>query len=251
MPEANFFKITITNGAYDIFTLITTLTTSLQTAYSAGGSIALYVPTYNELTGKVTFTATFSSITTILYGFYIITTTYSSLLKKLGFDLTKKVSIPNAYTGFQSLVTVTNTSPSITTTNLPNLYYPRMLYICIDEIRTTNRGSLPLNEFGIVLTEFVVTRSFGDLINSEPNNSFDFHIPNLKTDTFTVRIMDEFGEPIDWNGGSWTLVLGLEYGTISLNEDPTLGRTFRPLLNKTVHDPLHTSHERIAKRKHY
>jgi len=242
--------VTITNGAYDIFDLVSTLKTSLQDAYDAGGNIALYVPTYNELTGKVTFTATFSAIATTLYGFYIIATTYTSLLKKLGFDLTKKVSLLSMYTGYESLVTVTNTSPSITTGNLPNLYYPRMLYICIDEIRTTNRVALPLNEFGIVLTEFAVNCSFGDYMYSEPN-TFSYHVPNLKTDTFTVRIMDEFGEAIDWNGGFWTLVLGLEYGTTSLNEDPTLGRTFRPLLNKTVHDPLHTSHERIAKRKFY
>jgi len=109
--------VTISNGAYDIFDLVSILKTSLQAAYDAGGSIALYVLTYNELTGKVTFTATFSSIAATLYGFYIIATTYTSLLKKLGFDLTKKVSILSTYTGYESLVTATNTSPSITTDN--------------------------------------------------------------------------------------------------------------------------------------
>ena len=240
--------ITITNGAYDIYTITTAMKTSLQAAYDAGGNIALFTPTYTELTGKVSFTATFSSVATTLVGFYIITNSYSALVEKLGFDLTKIALLvtSGSYYGFSSLIT-----SSLTGTNLPNLYYPRMLYICIDQIRTPNRVSLPNNEYGIVLTEFVVTSSFGDLIHKEPNNDFEYHIPNLKTDTFTVRIIDEFGKPLDWNGGSWILVLGLQYGTHSINEDPTLGRTFRPMLHKTVHDPLQTSHERASSKRKY
>ena len=240
--------ITVTNGAYDIYTLVTAMQTLFDAQYAAGGNIAQYTVTYNELTGKVSINATFDTISATLVGFYIITNTYTGLLVKLGFNLTTKSVLIGSYYGYKSLVTASNTTPSITAGNLPNLYYPKMMYVCVDQIRTPNRVSLDSNQYGIVLSEFINDSSFGSLMFSESYNMSEHHIPNLKNNSITVRIMDDDGSPIDWNGGTWTLVLGLQYGTQSHNEDPTLGRTFRPFLSKTVHDPLLTSHERILKR---
>ena len=243
--------VTVTNGAYDIFQLVAALSTAFAADYALGGNVALYSVSYVELTGKVTITATFDSVASTLYAFYIITNTYSAILGRLGFDLTAKLPLVSPYYGFQSLITTSTTTYSIEAGNLPNLYYPKMFYVCVDQIRTPNRVSLPSNEYGIVLCEFPATASFGELIFAESYNIFEHHIPNLKTNTLTIRIMDEDGKTIDWNGGTWIIVLGLSYGTQSINEDPTLGRTFRPLLHRTAHDPLLTSHERALKRNRY
>jgi hypothetical protein len=239
--------VSVSNGAYDIYSLVDALNTSFTNQYSTSSNIAQYTVTFNSITGLITITPTFSSQPATLYGFYVITNNYTGLLQKLGFDLTLSTSLLGKFNGFQDLVTSAHTSLSITATNLPDLYYPKMIYVCVDQIHTPNRVSLPNNKYGVVLCEFVNTAAFGDLLHSEPFNPFEYHIPNLKTNTLTVRIVDQDNNPINWNGGYWTLVLGLVYGTQS-QEDPTLGRTFRPLLKRTIHDPLMTSYERAAKR---
>ena len=243
--------VSIDNGAYDTYSLVDALTASFAVQYAASSNIALYTASFSEITGKITITPTFDSQPSTLYGMYVITNTYTGMLKKLGFDLDLASSLLGKYYGFQDLITTSHTSLSITPTGLPDLYYPKMIYVCVDQIRTPNRASLPTNEYGIVLTEFPVTASFGSLILSEPYNNFQYHVPNLKTNTLTVRVIDQDGDPIDWNGGTWILVLGLEYGTQSMNEDPTMGRTFRPILHRTTHDALTTSHERALKRNRY
>ena len=243
--------VTIDNGAYDIYTLYDALNTAFANQYDVSDNVAQYTVSFNEITGKISITPTFDSVPVDLDRFCIITNTHTGILEKLGYDLTTATTLIGKFTGFQDLYTTTNTTLSITATNLPDLYYPKMIYACIDQIRTPNRVALPINEYGIVLNDFAVTASFGELIHSQPYNSFKYHIPNLKTNTLTVRVIDQDGVAIDWNGGSWILVLGLEYGTQSTNEDPTMGRTFRPLLNRTIHDALTTSHERGIKRNRY
>jgi len=240
--------VSIANGAYDIYSLVEALNTSFTNQYNLSENVALYTSSFNSVTGMVTITPTFDLIPIELDRFCIITNNYTGLLKKLGFDLTLATTLLGKFNGFEDLYTATNTSLSITATNLPDLFYPRMIYACVDQIRTPNRVSSNTNEYGIVLSEFATTAPFGDLIHSEPYNPFQYHVPNLKTNTLTVRIIDQDFNTLNWHGGYWTLVLGLEYGTQSQNEDPTLGRTFRPLLHKTVHDTLTTSHERVSKR---
>ena len=242
--------VSVDNGAYDIYSLVDALNTKFEYQYSVSENIALYTASFNSVTGKVSIKPTFDLIPVGLDKIAVITNNYTGLLVKLGFDLTLATTVIGKFQGFYDQYTATHSvlDLAITTTKLPDLYYPKMMYVCVDQIRTQNRVSLPTNEYGIVLHEFAVTSSFGELIHAEPYNSFGYHIPNLKTNTLTVRIIDQDGNTIDWNDGTWILVIGLEYGTQSINEDPTLGRTFRPLLSRTAHDPLTTSHERMLKR---
>jgi hypothetical protein len=244
--------VAIDNGAYDIYTLVSALNTAFETQYDASDNIAQYTLSFNSVTGKVTIKPTFDMIPISLDKVCVLTNNYTGLLEKLGYDITSAVHILGKFYGFQDQYTPTHAviDLAITATKLPDLYYPKFIYVCVDQIRTPNRVTLPTNEYGIVLHEFAVTSSFGEMIRCEPYNNFAYHVPNLKTNTLTVRVIDQFGKPIDWNGGTWTLVLGLEYGTQSINEDPTMGRTFRPLLSRTAHDPLTTSHERMLKRKY-
>lgn len=232
----NTTLITINPGAYDIFTLVDELNIAFNDKF---------LVTFDSITGFVTISP---QVTTTNYGFFIISTRYTGMLKKLGFDLTLiSKLVDGVNTGFQDINTHGSTVFSITGTNLPDLFYPQMLYVCVDQIRTPNRVSLPYKEYGIVLQEFAVEAGFGEIIHSRPYNTFEYHIPNLKTVNLTVRIIDQDGIPIQWNGGNWILVLWLAHGTKS-NEDPTLGRTFRPVLKRTSNDALTTSYERDAKR---
>ena len=231
--------ITINSGAYDIFTLVDALNTAFNDKF---------LVTFDSITGFVTIQPV---VVTSNYGFFIISTTYTGMLKKLGFD-TDLISIlaDGINTGFQDLNTSGSTVFYLTGTNLPDLFYPQMLYVCIDQIRTPNRVSLPYKEYGVILQEFAVEAGFGEIIHSRPNQTFEYHIPNLKTTNLTVRIIDQDGVPIQWNGGNWILVLWLAHGTKS-SEDPSQGRTFRPVLKRTINDALTTSYERDSKRFSY
>lgn len=242
--------VMVDNGAYDIYSLVEALNTAFVYQYDNSEDDVFYTAFFNSVTGKVSIKPTFDLIPIGLDRICVLTNTHTGLLVKLGFDLTIATPVIGIYKGFYDEYTLTHAvlDLAITTTKLPDLYYPKMLYVCVDQIRTPNRVSLPANDYGIVLNEFAVTSSFGELIHAEPYNNFGYHIPNLKTNTLTVRIIDQDGNSVNWNDGTWILVLGLEYGTHSVNEDPTLGRTFRPLLSRTIHDPLITSHERMLKR---
>ena len=63
---------------------------------------------------------------------------------------------------------------------------------------------------------------------------------------------DKFGTPAQLNNGFWSVVISVEWavdvGSAGL-EDITLGRTFRPVLQATNHDPLETQHEYRNKRR--
>jgi hypothetical protein len=65
-------------------------------------------------------------------------------------------------------------------------------------------------------------------------------------------LYDEFGVAAQLNNGFWSVVISVEWavdvGSAGL-EDVTLGRTFRPVLQATKHDPLETQNEYRNKRR--
>ena len=233
--------VSIDSGGYDIYTLIAALNTALTN---------ILVFTYNDITAKVTIT---SATTKSAYHYlYVISTRYTTILKKLGFDLTLVSTLTNGEKGFQSTAIAANSYPTLTATNLPNLYYPQLLYVGIDQIHAPNRVALAKSNYGSILSSFVVEGAFGSLLYSRPNMPFEFHIPNLKTNTITLRVFDEDGSPINWNAGNWFAIVGLQYG-VNLAEDPHLGRhPWRPILKRTRYDPLETQrdHERNIRNRH-
>lgn len=231
--------ITVNSGAYDIYTLVDALNESFNDNF---------LVTFNSITGYVTIEP---QLTTTNYAFFLISTNYTGLIKKLGFDLKLISTLSDGInTGFEDVNTSGSTVFSITGSNLPDLFYPQMLYVSIDQIRTPNRVTLPYKEYGVILQEFPITVGFGEVIHSSPNNTFEYHIPRLNLTNLTVRIMDQDGVPIGWNGGNWILVLRMTYGTQS-NEDPTLGRISRPVLKRTIDDPLQNNYERVVRRGRY
>jgi len=235
-------EVSIDCGGYDIFELLDALNTALD---------EVLVLTYNTITGKVTVSTGTKQISTLYL--YLISTRYPILLKKLGFDLTLTSTLKNKETGFSSVLAITasdfeTTTLTITSTNLPNLYYPQVLYVGIDQIHAPNRVALAKSNYGTILASFVVQASYGSLIHSSPNTPFQFHIPNLRTNAITLRVFDEDGNPVNWNGGYWFAIVGLQYG-VSVPEDASLGRTFRPILKRTRYDPLETIFERNTRHK--
>lgn len=135
----------------------------------------------------------------------------------------------------------------------PSLDSPRNIYVCVDSITSRNRCSNPLFPFGSVLQKIPTgSPDFGQIIYyASYTDRNEVLVPGLSLDTITVRLYGDDGLPILWNGGHWTIILSVKYavdvGSAGL-EDATLGRTHRPFLHQTGHDPLTTRAEYLNKR---
>ena len=140
-----------------------------------------------------------------------------------------------------------------------NLDYPRNIYMSIDSITTRNRCACPKLPYGSVFhkipnyqsTTGALGNFFGNYILYQPIIPSEVYAPGLNLDSITIRLFDDNGNPINWNGGSWTVVVAVKYsvdvGSAGM-EDVTLGRNYRPYLQQTQHDPLHTRKEFNRKR---
>ena len=101
-----------------------------------------------------------------------------------------------------------------------------------------------------------ISSNFGELINYEPTQMSPQNVPNMHVQSLTVRILDEYGEAVDFNNGFWSLSLSIQWamdiGSAGM-EDITMGRTHRPVYFNGGHDPLHTYPEivRNLKRRFY
>ena len=216
-------------------------------------------------------------------GFYIVTSTHFELPKLLGFPIEKSQPIPfqgdregfgitlqmqksatevtytvnqktfflsNQLYNFVELDTKNFSSaiPTMLCPAPPRLDYPREIYICVDNIHTRNRCSnlkIPGNS---LLARIPFTSSFGDVFHYQPNDSsnYEIFVQNLKLDSFTVRLYDENGDPISWNGSYWTLIIHVRYFTDTGSagfEDASLARDYRPLLHREYHDSLQSIKE--------
>jgi hypothetical protein len=137
-----------------------------------------------------------------------------------------------------------------------DLSYPRYLYISIEGINTNNRANLPDSSFKNMFAKIPVNCSFGELINYEPTQMAPQNVPNLHVQSMTVRILDEYGQAVEFNNGFWSLSVSIQWaidvGSAGL-EDVSMGRTFRSALHNTDHDPLRTYPEfiRNLKRKNF
>ena len=221
-------------------------------------------------------------------GFYLLSDTYPGLLLTLGFQTTdfcllntattrngvgvnlkptvtyaSNVSTVN-YTVSNTTITnqlvydnvtvysVDSTSGNITPPTMCNLSYPRYLYLELEGVNTTNRTNLPNKTYRSFFAKIPVNAAFGSVITFEPYVSIPQPIPNLHLNCLTVHLYDEFGVPAQMNNGFWSIVISVEWaidvGGAGM-EDFTLGRTFRPILQSTGHDPLHTQSEHQHKRK--
>lgn len=137
------------------------------------------------------------------------------------------------------------------------LDYPRSIYVSIDSIITRNRCSNSKFPFGSIFARIPTANTvgtatgFGQIICYEPYESHEIFVPGLNMDQITIRLYDETGNPINWNGGHWSMTLtvrhNIDVGSAGM-EDSSLGRTYRPYLQGTDHDQLQTKKEFHHKR---
>ena len=222
----------------------------------------------------------------IYSGFYLLTDNYKGLLLTLGFTEEYFVALPTAKTHYgvgvqllpsviyaeQSATTLVNytinskfpnknvnedyytidSSGSVSAPDIIDLSYPRYLYISIEGINTNNRANLPDTSFKNMFAKIPVNCSFGELINYEPTQMSPQNVPNLHVQSLTVRILDEYGDAVEFNNGFWSLSVSIQWaidvGSAGL-EDVSMGRTFRSALHSSDHDPLRTYPEFIRNLK--
>ena len=222
----------------------------------------------------------------IYSGFYILTDNYKGLLLTLGFTEEYFGALPTAKThygiGVQLLPTVDYAEEANTTLvqysinkKFPNvninedyytidaygnlsapdiidLSYPRYLYLSIEGINTNNRANLPDSSFKNKFAKIPINCVFGELINYEPTQMSPQNVPNLHVQSMTVRVLDEYGDAVEFNNGFWSLSVSIQWaidvGSAGL-EDVSMGRTFRSALHNTDHDPLKTYPEFIRNLK--
>ena len=130
------------------------------------------------------------------------------------------------------------------------------MYLSIEGINSTNQANLPDSSFKNMFAKLPVNCNFGELINYEPTQNAPQTVPNLHVQSLTVRVLDEFGDAVEFNNGFWSLSVSIQWaidvGSAGL-EDVSMGRTFRSALHNSDHDPLRTYPEFICnlKRKNF
>ena len=78
------------------------------------------------------------------------------------------------------------------------------------------------------------------------------NVPNLNVQSMTVRVLDEYGDAVEFNNGFWSLSVSIQWaidvGSAGL-EDVSMDRAFRSALHNTDHDPLKTYPEFVRNLK--
>ena len=240
----------------------------------------------DEYTGATSAYSNTSFNEHIYSGFYLLTDNYKGLLLTLGFTEEYFSTLPTAKAhtgvGVQLLPTVTYTEATtkvvvtyainqrfpnkninedfytidsygnISAPDIIDLSYPRYLYISIEGINTNNRANLPDSSFKNMFAKIPVNCVFGELINYEPTQMAPQNVPNLHVQSLTIRILDEYGDAVEFNNGFWSLSVSIQWaidvGSAGL-EDVSMGRTFRSALHNSDHDPLRTYPEFIRNLK--
>ena len=245
----------------------------------------------SELSNHASATSTYSNTTfnsNIYSGFYLLSENYPGLLVTLGFTTNDFEALPTATShygvGVQLIPTVTyassattvtykintafpnlnadttyysiDTSGNMTTPEIIDLSYPRYLYLSIEGINSSNKANLPDSSYKNMFAKIPVNCNFGELINYEPTQMSPQTVPNLHVQSLTIRVLDEFGDAVQFNNGFWSMSLSIQWamdvGSAGM-EDISLGRTHRPIFFNGGHDPLQTYPEfvRNLKRKRF
>jgi hypothetical protein len=95
-----------------------------------------------------------------------------------------------------------------------------------------NLALLPIQKsFRPLFAKISVNCNFGEVINYEPFLFSPQPVPNVHIQSLSIRLLDEYGGPIQFNNGFWSLTLSIQWvmdiGSAGL-EDVTMGRTFHP-----------------------
>lgn len=264
--------ITITPGYYGVSDLITQLNTKIYSTYSisynngansASFRVGFQSISFNSTTGKLEWTPVNANNYKTLnaegdlvrqyVGTYVLYDSNIRLLRILGFNTTNYSSIGTNvitnenYYGWGSTYTYNSSSSTYTySTYAPpyslDLSYPNSIYVIIDEISTDFRNSIRNFTFSNTIARIPVTGYFGDILEYTPAVPSKAYCGDLLITNITVRLIDEFGESLDFQGTQWTMSLHI-YSTLDLHgaglQDSTLGRTYMyPRLGQRKTDEL-------------
>lgn len=232
---------------------------------------------YNSSSATISGNSTFASH--IYSGFYLLTNTYKGLLSTLGFDTAKSYDIPTydvslrgvgvyltpTVTYASNVMTVSYTvdsswqldksqsgaytvsSSGVTSPGILDLSYPRSINIVASGIPTNNRSVTPNLSYGNLFANVPITVGFGETISYEPFTSFPLQITNFQLTHFTVSILDEDGEAVNFHNSKWKLVIGINW-TYDLGaageEDTSQGRT-------TINPYSSVPSDKLYKRRRY
>ena len=216
-------------------------------------------------------------------GFYLITNNHVNLLKTLGFMHSKtakldtftqdrfgfgitlvptvnlnSLNIPTVSYNLDSkivlqnnIVTARNSYTLLTAHRCLNLSYPNFLYVGIDQIHSNNRVSIFNMSNPHILAKIpTADHSFGEVIQYSNTAPFEQFVSNINWNACQFRIFDENGNSVNWNGGYWTISLGIRFAVdvgARAMQDTTLGRNFRPVVFDAFQDPLRDQNDHQQK----
>jgi hypothetical protein len=169
------YTVVVPEGNYNITQMITALLNGL------GG---LFSITYNSITNKITIT----------------NTTYDFTIKKEG-------TINHAL-GFLEKTDTSSISRTLTSTYIVNLNQIRAVNVEIDMPTYNINVAQKLNQ-NILATIPVVTQPFG-MIYYENNNNFRINMWDCKIDSIRIKMIDNYGNLISFNGVNYQLTLQID-----------------------------------------
>ena len=125
------------------------------------------------------------------------TVTYADNVATVSYAINKKFPNLNVNEDYYTI----DSSGNVSAPEIIDLSYPRYLYISIEGINTNNRANLPDSSYKNMFAKIPVNCSFGELINYEPTQMSPQNVPNLHVQSMTVRILDEYGQVVEFNNG--------------------------------------------------
>ena len=210
------YVTTITSGDYTINNLMTTLATAMTTQVALGTG-AVYTITRDTTTHKITITNDIASV------FSLTSVNVISLRRLLGFaDVAEDVgSTWGDIDRYNGSLTAQSSYTAIDT------YYisKRIVYVSSDIIRNTNSynsvfykvdpvaGTPPVlytQGRKDIIASIPINTTFGETINWTIGNQAVRHKTVKQLTNIAFKLYDEYGNPINLNGRSWTIELVFE-----------------------------------------
>tara|TARA_R110000803_G_scaffold1620_1_gene5196 strand:+ start:2348 stop:3277 length:930 start_codon:yes stop_codon:yes gene_type:complete len=203
--NATTYNITLLRGNYNATTLITEIVSKMKTALGGSSDITLAL---NKINGKLEWTNTGGLDT------FTLVKTGTALWYILGLD--------------DAVATYTADATEKITPPFPlNLLGTNNVSIRTDNLATMNYNSKEGGNSNVLANISVDASPFGILLYK--NTSITYNILRvLVLNRFRISLLDDNGNPIDFNNGNWSITLAINIHRHS----PTLNsRTFSDMLD--------------------
>lgn len=186
LDSVNTKTIVVPPGNYDMATLLSTITALINAA-----SPDTFTFAYDTITGRITATSTFAN--------------FAINPNALGVE-----SLVIDYLGWNLNTAYVSSTGSLTAPNAADISGLKVVFIEIQELQRFSQNTS--NAFHNFIVP--VNGQFGDVIFYSDNSNFHqfFNIIGSEQSSlslFTVRLVDQYGIPIDLNGREWEFTLQL------------------------------------------